>query len=405
MVVTSPDGVDWEIAQSIDHEIWGITWQGGRFVAISSGAVATSPDGEAWQVWPIDIITAPWIGGVAWNGTRMVVLADYELYISEDLETWQMVPFEWELREVLWTGELWVVAATSLRWGEGSAFLVSRDAQEWEAVLIHGSGRWPHAAVWDGSAVLCVDYDGVLSWLMSDSTVVTVPAAAHLRGYRGSRWRTDLELHNPHGADAGLVVDLLERGQDNGEPLSASFTVSPQSSLALADVLDTAFSFHGAAALRIRPEGSPLLASSRTYDDAADGTYGQMVPALRSTDAIWSYESGRLIQLAHSPNMSQGYRTNIGLVSGCPEPMEVVVDLYLGSGELLGSQTASLDAYGSTQLNNALAAVTDEAVTDGFAILSTSAPRCSFFAYASVVDNRTNDPILVPARPWPVEDD
>jgi len=39
-------------------------------------------------------------------------------------------------------------------------------------------------------------------------------------------------------------------------------------------------------------------------------------------------------------------------------------------------------------------------VADGFAILSSPTPRCAFHAYASVVDNLTNDPILVPVKPW-----
>lgn len=56
---------------------------------------------------------------------------------------------------------------------------------------------------------------------------------------------------------------------------------------------------------------------------------------------------------------------------------------------------------GAVQLNRVFDRWTDEVVPDGFAVLSTPTPTCAFHAYASVVDNRTHDPILVPAKPWP----
>ncbi len=37
-------------------------------------------------------------------------------------------------------------------------------------------------------------------------------------------------------------------------------------------------------------------------------------------------------------------------------------------------------------------------VNDAFAIVTSSTDGAAFFAYASVVDNGTNDPIFVPGR-------
>jgi hypothetical protein len=168
----------------------------------------------------------------------------------------------------------------------------------------------------------------------------------------------------------------------------------------IADVLDTAFQFHGAAALEVRPDGEAVMVSSRTYDDEEDGTYGQLVPALSRTEAIWPFETGLIIQLAHSPSLDDGFRSNIGIVSRCDEPMEARVELFAGAGTELGSHTVPLPARGVTQLNNVFDDLVEETLDDAFAILSTSTPRCSFHAYGSVVDNRSNDPILIPVRPW-----
>lgn len=39
--------------------------------------------------------------------------------------------------------------------------------------------------------------------------------------------------------------------------------------------------------------------------------------------------------------------------------------------------------------------MTDSAVAEGYAILRTTTPGGRFFAYASVIDNATSDPICV----------
>jgi hypothetical protein len=42
--------------------------------------------------------------------------------------------------------------------------------------------------------------------------------------------------------------------------------------------------------------------------------------------------------------------------------------------------------------------VTSTDVPDGFAVLRTTTPGGAFLAFASVVDNRSGDPIFIPAR-------
>ena len=131
-----------------------------------------------------------------------------------------------------------------------------------------------------------------------------------------------------------------------------------------------------------------------------EGPTGQQVPGLSATDAIWQFESGRLIQLSHSSDLEGGFRTNIGLVNACSDPIQVNIELHNGDGENLGFVSVDLSPFGVEQLNNVFSRVTNSSVRDGFAVVSTPTPQCSFYAYASVVDNQTNDPILVTADPW-----
>jgi hypothetical protein len=234
-------------------------------------------------------------------------------------------------------------------------------------------------------------------FLIGDTMTVTVPAAAHVNGHEGARWRSDLELHNPHDDPVVCAIDLLERDTWNLRPQSRTATVEGSGSVRLVDVVASAFGTEGAGALRITPNESTILVSSRIYDDADDGSYGQHVPGFRASDAVWNFEAGRIIGLAHSPNPSAGFRTNIGLVSDCARSMEVEVELFDGDGEHLGTASSRLWSFGVRQLNHIFRPFTDDVVTNGHAIVRTLTPQCSFYAYASVVDNRTNDPLLIPA--------
>jgi len=377
--------------------LYTIIWAGDRYVAIGASGLATSFDGLQWEV--VEGVDGP-LHDVAWNGEQLLVVGYQLIFSSDDFTNFTSQTLDWEMDRVVWAGDRWVVSASSLAWSAGGHFLVSLDGQLWEVVSRPGS-RYPARPVaWDGSTVLAIDYGRSLSWLLSDDGTVIVPAAAHLSGLAGSRWRTDLQLHNPREEPVTCTVELLERGVANDHPRSAALEIGAEISVRMPDVLATEFGFDGAAALRIRPSDGHVMVSSRTYDDSPAGTYGQLVPGMHRSEAIWPSETGRLIQLRHLPDLDTGFRTNIGLVSLCADSMDIAMHLFLGSGESLGNRTVSLPPWGVTQLNNVFEPFTDQDVTDGFAILSSATPRCAFHAYASVVDNRTNDPILVPIKPW-----
>ena len=108
--------------------------------------------------------------------------------------------------------------------------------------------------------------------------------------------------------------------------------------------------------------------------------------------------AARLVQLAYSTDAKKGFRTNLGLVNASSLTIAVWVDLYRGDGTLLGTRGASLGPYRSTQLNDVFSTVTTADVADGFALVRTTTAGGAFFAYASVIDNLSGDPIYIPAR-------
>ena len=232
------------------------------------------------------------------------------------------------------------------------------------------------------------------------SSALWVPGTAALTGIAGSNWRTDLEIHNPGTASATYEVALLKREQNNPSPQTAIFSLEGGRSMRYGNILSLIFGYSGAATLRITPTAGAIMVTSRTYNDQPAGTFGQFVPG-RSVDRAIAYGStGRLLMLSQSTVSTQGFRTNLGLVNATGSTITVEVDTYRGADGLhLGLKSYSLGPFKSIQLNeflkNELAA---GSIDDAFALVRTTTPGGVFFAFASVIDNRSNDPIYVPAE-------
>ncbi len=69
----------------------------------------------------------------------------------------------------------------------------------------------------------------------------------------------------------------------------------------------------------------------------------------------------------------------------------------------MGIVNRTLEPFEYEQLNRVFERVTDDDVDDGYAVLTTSTPGGAFFAYASVVDNLTGDPVAISAARLPEE--
>lgn len=244
-----------------------------------------------------------------------------------------------------------------------------------------------------------------------DLTVQSVPlpadvyvlAAAHVRGNNQTNWRTDLVVHNVTSSAVAYRLCLLRRGTANLDPTCKSFTLPVRQARRHRDVLFAEFGAEGAAALRIEAAPGTLLATSRTYNAVEDGTYGQFVPVVTVADALVAGEEGRLLQLSHDPTLTSGFRTNVGLLNPTSGQVTARLRFYRGDGILIGEHAQDLAPYEYTQLDRVLEKVTDQAVEDFYVSLTCSPEGARVFAYASVVDNRTGDPILVPLQKLPAQ--
>lgn len=139
------------------------------------------------------------------------------------------------------------------------------------------------------------------------------------------------------------------------------------------------------------------MVGSRTYNNSPDGTFGQFVPGVPESEAV-DGGSVRLVQLSRSASLTSGFRTNIGFTNMDATKIRVTVELYDGSGTLLGTTEANVKPYGQNQITDIFGKVTNGDVANGYAIVSSNDPGARFMTYASVVDNRSGDPIYIPAN-------
>ena len=224
-----------------------------------------------------------------------------------------------------------------------------------------------------------------------------VPVVSRANGANASVWRSDLGLL---GADpAGAAVEL--RFHASGSSATKVVTVAPDAMVNLVDVvawLDSGVS--GSGALEICSDGE-LVVDSRTYNVLASdgdcfpgGTFGQHLAGTISSSGLATGESARLGQLRESA----AFRTNLGFVNMGTEPATVEVTLLDATGAELTTYELVIESdrwradnrpffarAGRENLNAASARVT---VINGNGIV----------AYASVIDNLTNDATTVPMR-------
>jgi len=220
--------------------------------------------------------------------------------------------------------------------------------------------------------------------------VSIVPAAAHTEGIAGSKWVTDLSIANPSDGEARVSLHLQPWNLEDGETATRELTLAARESIEYHDVLDSVFEASGAATLRVESD-SPVVTVSRTFNDTPSGTYGQFMRALPDRYAIGERVVGHLLMLEESTD----FRTNIGLTNLGDQTATAEVEFFTADGASLGVKVIKVPGRGGTQKNRIIRGLTSSAVEGVRATVRVLTPGGRIMAYASVIDNQTNDPTYV----------
>lgn len=235
---------------------------------------------------------------------------------------------------------------------------------------------------------------------MKPRTVVL--PAANAGGHVSSRWSTDLQLHNRGATLAGLTVEVLREGEANTSPEAVRLELAPALSARYPNALEALFDMDGTAALRVTSLGGDVMVSARTWTPCGAGGCSVFTPAASEEDLAGPGRQLRLIQLENT----QAHRTNIGLISAAAVSTSIRIELYLADGTLVGTDMVELQPFGFEQVNDVFHSLDEVFVpkslldnaADAYAVITTPTAGAAVCAYASVVDNLTNDGIFISAR-------
>lgn len=230
-----------------------------------------------------------------------------------------------------------------------------------------------------------------------------VPAAARTLNLTGVHWATDLTLVHTGEMPASVSVAALARGADNRQApvMVLEDELQPGQTRVLDDVVldivDLLWQdFLGALVVCSSEPGVEAFARTVLVREDAGGL-GQGIPALAPEQGLIAGELGQLFPLREDEDV----RTNVGLLNGTGDYQRVTLRLLDEAGETVIVIVHELKPYGQVQYTNFLRAF--PTLDDRHARLEITTSGGPVFAYASMADNRTNDPTWIGMRVVPDE--
>jgi len=221
---------------------------------------------------------------------------------------------------------------------------------------------------------------------------LVIPAVGRVPGANNTFWRSDVTFYNPSSSTMALALRYQPAGSDNRFVNALTLTIGPGKTLVLADVLNWLGIGSGSGALDVRwssPAG-PVVASRTYTSTSTGGTFGQ------SIDPVTEFGND-----AYVPGLRSDftYRSNVGFVNGGDTTIGVTTQLLGTNGQVLAQGFVTLAPRSQSQLTLAtmfpgvnvqlLGSVTLKAHSDG---------SPSIFAYGSIIDNTSGDPVFFAGR-------
>jgi uncharacterized repeat protein (TIGR01451 family) len=245
------------------------------------------------------------------------------------------------------------------------------------------------------------------------SNAVVIPTVGHLAGL-SSNWRSDIRIANVSTQTAAYQL-VLNTGDPSTAAKQTNISLEPGVTMALDDIVRKWFGIGSLgesanATLMITPldaTGKPSntsglskanVVSSRTYNasvtSATGGTLGQFIPAVPFANFIGSSGAAKSILALQQIAQTADYRTNLGIVEATGKSASVVVDVFDGAGSKVLSLPVNVPGGQQVQLNSFLAQK-NISLSNGHVEVQVTSGEGRVTTYASVIDNRTNDPLLV----------
>jgi hypothetical protein len=225
----------------------------------------------------------------------------------------------------------------------------------------------------------------------------TLPAVARVQGFGGTFFKSDVTIWNASTEDSAEVTARFACFEGNcGERM---FTVAPRQMLAWDDIVTSLFhSASSGGAMEFVSE-VPIVVTSRLYTPTLiEATFGMFVPGIppeRSSPAVV------LNGLSGASDLSAGSRVNVGVFNQADAGQVVTYRLFDGNGNQIGQASRFFAPREFFQANDAFAFMNVSQSVESAYCLVEGSELLPLFAYAAVIDNRSQDPIFVPGEDDP----
>jgi ferredoxin len=257
--------------------------------------------------------------------------------------------------------------------------------------------------------------------------IVYLPAVARAPGVAGAFFKTDVTIVNTSTSRVVVKVAYVEGSGDNSTAPNTLITLPtfvPGERRELIDIAQSALDRETANGYLIffscREGGNctncdsnaadclNIAVQGRIYNDTPAGTFGQSFPGLPwySYAAFTSTAQGTDRLSINGVRNNADYRTNIGLVNASQFSSTVLrLRVFNNTGTQVGEMNQTLGPLGRIQLpvTQIAAGFTGNGYVTVEQVSATPTPAEAdavpgFFAYGSLLDNRTNDPTTLEAQ-------
>jgi hypothetical protein len=178
----------------------------------------------------------------------------------------------------------------------------------------------------------------------------------------------------------------------SGEQITKHGVVSPHQAVQIEDAVGSYFGRPGAFGTVRADLSENLVATSRTFNTASSGTYGQFIPLAPASAALVELTpAGPARELLHVEHSST-FRTNAGAINAGTIDAVIRFTLFDAAGHSLDVIDRTVHPLQAVQFP------IDATAADGRIEAQLLSGDTGAIAWASVIDNATGDPIFVPAQ-------
>jgi hypothetical protein len=233
---------------------------------------------------------------------------------------------------------------------------------------------------------------GLFDYRDSSDFRLTLPAVASLHGFPPTFFHSDVWILNGSAQNEATVTATYRCAAGSCGDAVQTFTIPPRQVRFFPDIVGTLFHAPETFGAIEIDSAQLIVVTSRLYTPSREEpTVGMYVPSRQPNEA---YPVSVLTSLTHDPL----FRTNVGVYNPNDFAQPVLFQFFGASGGFLGEIFESVGARRSIQVNDPeiFSRVSLPAGTSDFYCLVVGDGFHSLFAYASVIDNSSQDPIFVP---------